>query len=152
MLHFNQALRFTRKPFIQDKVHIQVSPRPPSETRLSHSLPPQSPFQGTYGQPYQPEATAVSSCGTLFLMSASSLRPLQGPCHCSTCNHHPVRRHAPGMAFALLLGHVNVQADSLVHPVRRARLVSSDQHARHVRQGVLHVMMESRVQDVAWCQ
>ncbi|KAG2352324.1 hypothetical protein BDR07DRAFT_1438126 [Suillus spraguei] len=101
---------------------------------------------------YYLSGTAVSFCGTLFLMSASSLRAPQGPCRCSTCNRHPVRWFVPEMAFAPLMGRVNVQADSPVHLARRARLVSSDRSVRPVRQGVLHAMMESRARDVAWCQ
>lgn len=56
------------------------------------------------------------------------------------------------MAFAPLLEHVNVQVDSLVHLASHVRLVSLDRSARPVRQGVLHVMMESQERGVAWCQ
>ncbi|KAG2351580.1 hypothetical protein BDR07DRAFT_1434475 [Suillus spraguei] len=101
---------------------------------------------------YYLSGTAMSFCGTLFLMSASSLQAPQGPCRCSTCIRHPVCQLVLEMAFAPLLGRVNVQADSPVHLVRRAHLVSSDRSVRPVRQGVLHVMMESWAWDVAWCQ
>ncbi|KAG2104308.1 growth factor receptor domain-containing protein [Suillus cothurnatus] len=66
---------------------------------------------------------------------SAACKRLRFPICCSTYNHHPVRRLVPGMAFAPLLGRVNVKVDSLVHLASRAHLVSSDRSARPARQG-----------------
>lgn len=83
-------------------------------------------------------------------MLASSLRVHQDPFRYSTCNHHLVRHLAPGMAFAQLLGRVNVLRVSPGHLASRARRGFLDRSAKHVLQGVPLVTAEFRAQGVVW--